>query len=147
MAEESKLPLITLAIIVIVVIAGIAVYSAKNVIEERELQVDATLIIDFENGTTYEYELSSTLPTVYDFLLMAAEEGEFEIEFTEYAGMGIIVDTIDGIGNGIDVDGLDDEDGRWWQFYVNDELAPTSADTTELVDGDIVEWRFEYLVW
>jgi K+-transporting ATPase A subunit len=37
--------------------------------------------------------------------------------------------------------GIDDEDQRWWQYYVNGELGPVAADRQKVNDGDIIEWK------
>ena len=55
---------------------------------------------------------------------------------TEDSSMGAFVTSIDNTANTKDT---------FWMFYVNNELASTSADKFQTKNGDKIEWRFEKL--
>jgi len=112
-----------------------------------EATVTATVVIDFGNGTVMTFgDLTMENASVYDFTLEAANQGGFSVNTTYYEGMGVFIDSIAGVENGIYI-GIGDEDLRWWQYYVNDELGPVAADRLMVNDSDVIEWRFEVPPW
>lgn len=104
-----------------------------------------TVKINYGNGVVDSYPVSTTDEdnSVYDFLILASEKGEFEVGATDYGEWGMFVEEINGVGNGADVEWLDDTDQRWWQYYVNDTLGDVGASFKTVSDGDVIEWRFE----
>jgi hypothetical protein len=54
---------------------------------------------------------------------------------TKDSAYGPYVDTINGVQGGTD--------GKYWAFYVNDELAQVGADAYQTKSGDKIEWKFE----
>lgn len=77
--------------------------------------------------------------TVFLLLQDLAQKRNFKIETSYYEGMGILVESIDRIRNGID--------DKYWQYWVNNELPMVSADKMELKKDDVVEWKFEPIVF
>jgi len=114
-----------------------------------EATVTATVVIDFGNGTILRFEnLTMENATAYDFTLEAANQGGFSIEVeTKYQEeMGILIESIAGVEHGTYI-GTGDEESRWWQYYVNDELGPVAADKLMVNNSDVIEWRFEIPPW
>ncbi len=73
--------------------------------------------------------------TVYRLLLECSEMYGFEVEGTIWQPYdAVFVDSINGLENG---------EGNWWQYYVNGKYGEISSDRKELFDGDRVEWRCE----
>lgn len=73
--------------------------------------------------------------TVFSLLKELAKREGFEVKSTIYKGMGVFVESIDGVKNGIN--------GKYWQYWVNDKLGEVAADKKEIKGGDKIEWRFE----
>jgi hypothetical protein len=77
----------------------------------------------------------TTNNTVYRLLKECAETNGFGIEGTVWEPFdAIFVDSINGLENG---------QGRFWQYYVNEKYGEMSSDRRGLSDGDQVEWRWE----
>ena len=72
---------------------------------------------------------------VFSLLQDLSEKENFKIESKEYKGMGVLVESIDGIKNGTD--------NKYWQYWVNGELPMVAADQKEVKNGDKIEWRFD----
>ncbi len=85
--------------------------------------------IDYGNSTLV---VSSDLTgnTVFDLLNQTAA-----VTFTEYA-YGKFILSINGVENNAN------NNGYFWQYWVNDELAPVAADNYVLSDGDYVLWKY-----
>jgi len=77
--------------------------------------------------------------TVFSLLQDLVQKRNFKIETSHYEGMGVLVESIDGVQNGID--------DKYWQYWVNDELPMVSADNTQVEKEDIIEWRFESIAF
>jgi len=110
--------------------AAISEEIIKQITQERVLY-----IIDRGDGRISSYQI---IPlensTVFSLLKNLAERENFKIETKEYAGMGVLVESIDGVKNGVD--------NKYWQYWVNSELPMVAADKKEVKRGDKVEWKF-----
>jgi len=73
--------------------------------------------------------------TVFSLLQKLAKRENFKLEYTLYERMGVFVETINGTKNG--------EDGKYWQYWVNNKLGEVAADKKNIKGGDEVEWRFD----
>jgi hypothetical protein len=90
---------------------------------------DITLIVDYGNGTVKtreNFELTDYNTTAFDALIKW-----YEIEYTDYGDMGLIVESIDGVGGN-------------WRYSINDEFPGVSAYKYNLKNGDIVKWIFGF---
>ena len=87
------------------------------------------LTIDYGNSTQQIFS-SLTGSTVFDILNETAS-----VSFTQFM-FGKFVIAINGVEN--DANG----NGYFWQYWVNDELAPVAADNYALSDGDQVLWKY-----
>jgi hypothetical protein len=83
------------------------------------------------DGKTTVFNVSTDKTIVGEALqdagLISGEEGQY----------GLYVKTVNGIT-------LDyDKDGMYWAFYINDEMAPTGVDMTEIKPGEVYSFRAE----
>ncbi|MCX6760979.1 MAG: DUF4430 domain-containing protein [Candidatus Nealsonbacteria bacterium] len=72
---------------------------------------------------------------VFSLLEEMSKQENFKIESKEYKGMGLLVESIDGVKNGTD--------NKYWQYWVNGELPMVAADKKEVKNGDKIEWKFD----
>ncbi len=63
-----------------------------------------------------------------------AIDPQLQLITKEYAGLGILVEGLNGRQNGTD--------NKYWQYSVNGVRPAVGADQLKLADGDIVEWDF-----
>ena len=131
-------PLIVVAIVVIVGIAGIFAYN--EFLKPEPALVTATVTIDFGNGTVLTEEIGSDNNTALGVLqsFVGPENVGAEAGF---------VSSIYGVETVEDVPGFEGTDARYWMFYVNGTMPMESAATMEIFDGDIVEFKFEVSSW
>lgn len=87
-------------------------------------------VSDFEGKVT-NFEIHTDKDTVGDALsdlgLIEGEEGAY----------GLYVKVVNGIKADYDTD------GKYWAFYIDDELAPTGADSTAIEEGRVYSFRVE----
>ncbi len=87
------------------------------------------LTIDYGNSSENIYSDLSGL-TVFDILNQTAA-----VTFIEFA-YGKFVISINGVENNAN------QNGFYWQYWVNDELAPIAADNYVLSNDDQVLWKY-----
>lgn len=91
--------------------------------------------IDFGDGKVRTFQIVPTgNSTAFSLLEELAKRENFKVESKVYEGMGIFVESIDGVKNGAD--------NKYWQYWVDSELPMVAADKKEIKKGDRVEWRF-----
>jgi len=95
----------------------------------KKFAANIELTIDYGNSTQRVFS-SLSGDTVFDILNQTTT-----IVFTQYA-YGKFVTSINGVDNNAG------DNGRYWQYWVNGELAPVAADNYLLADGDQVLWRY-----
>ncbi len=83
----------------------------------------------------YLSDKNSKESTVFSELLNYGSKNDVEIKYNNNYDFGVFIESIGGIKNG--------DDGKYWQYYVNDVLGDAAADKKNLNSGDVVEWRFE----
>ncbi len=113
-----------------------AFYVVEKDVNETARKVDVSLIIDFNNGTRWQFNLTleGKNVTVFDALNGAAKQGGFDIKATYYGQFdSYFVDSIAGIGG----------NGKYWLYYVNGNFGDVGADKKVLEEGDLIEWRLE----
>jgi len=105
-------------------------------IKIRKIQQEkVSYIIDKGNGNINSYQIfPSQNSTVFSLLEELAKRENFKVESKVYEGMGVFVESIDGVKNGTE--------NKYWQYWVNGELPPVAADKKEVKKGDKVEWKF-----
>lgn len=101
--------------------------------EQKADIIKAKLSIAFLDEThTYEFE-SDEIKTAFDLLLLAKKNDKITLETKQY-DFGVFVESIDGVANSADF---------VWIYYVNNQSANVGADSHQLKNGDVVEWRYE----
>ena len=97
-----------------------------------EIKFSVLLKIDDGSKEKKEYELSdiSKQTTVFDVL-----KNNANIKYNNNYSYGVFIESINGIKNG--------DDGKYWQYYINDVLGDVAADKKVLKEGNNIEWRFE----
>lgn len=103
-----------------------------NEVESKHINV--TLIITTDEWSI-EYNASTLNNTVFKILKECAEFCNFSIEYEYYESLdAYFITSINGTENG---------DGLYWQYYVNGVYGEIASDKKEIFDGDRIEWRFE----
>ena len=102
---------------------------------KQSAQEKILYIIDFGDGKVKTFQIVPTgNSTAFSLLEELAKRENFKVESKVYEGMGVFVESIDGVKNGAD--------NKYWQYWVNSELPMVAADKKEIKKGDRVEWRF-----
>ena len=96
--------------------------------------IHVRLIIDYQGfAPNEEYRL--LLPPGNQTVFAAMVRANLTLEKTG-SGALVFVEAINGIRNN------QDGNNRWWQFWVDGELAPIGAGSYILAEGVVVEWRY-----
>lgn len=121
------------------ILLGIILYSRISNLPERPpqekfLTSEATLIINFREGKVekFQKEINNKI-TAFELLKEGAEELNLSLK-TESYDMGVFVEAIGDEENG--------QDGKYWLYYVNDEMPMVSVDRQEIKAGDRLEFKF-----
>ena len=88
---------------------------------------DLTLIIDFGNGTVLTFD------NVEGNNVLEVTNATVKVQ-SDWYGNSVFVTSIEGVSS-------DAESGLWWQYWVNDELAPVAANNFLVQDGDVISWK------
>lgn len=119
-----------------------SVVSGPSVSADADKNNGILYIIDAGNGKKiyngiYFLEKSPLSDlNVFTVLEALSEYGKkFDLKYNNNYSYGVFVESIAGIKNG--------DEGKYWQYYVNDKLGEVAADKKEVKAGDNVEWRFE----
>ncbi len=136
---------------IIIIIGGAIIFSnkfwqpiaPKKVIQEEgeglsgkeEIKKEVVLVIDDgeKEQKSFNAEFNKGI-TAFDLLKNKAEESNLNLKTKTY-DIGIFIEAIGDKENG--------QDGKYWLYYVNGELAQVAADKKELNPGDKVEFKFE----
>ncbi|MCD4761162.1 DUF4430 domain-containing protein [bacterium] len=145
MNKNVKKILIGAAILVVAILAGVIYqnYDADNTnelvnkasVEENNLSITTTI----DNGdtqTSFDKKVSSD-NTALDVFNLIIEEDGVVIGTTEY-DFGIMIDSIDGVGEDVD-------DGKYWSFYVNDEMSMVGVSDYVVNDNDQILMKYQAL--
>ncbi len=114
--------------------------STENIDFSKQLVVsspkDALLLIIFEPTDlgTFEAEVKDKM-TAFDLLEQGTKSLNLDLQSKDYGEMGILVEKIGEKKNG--------DDGKYWMYYVNGQMASVAANKQEIKAGDKVEFRFE----
>ncbi|MBZ9572607.1 DUF4430 domain-containing protein [Patescibacteria group bacterium] len=132
-----------LLIIGFVIFLGVILFFGTNFLEKApqaslsEIAQNKVLyIINKGDGETEEYQVAiSKNSTVFSLLKEISQREDFEVSSSFWEGMGVFVESIDGLKNGTE--------DKYWQYFVNDKLGEVAADRRTIKEGDKIEWRFE----
>ncbi|MFX1566544.1 MAG: DUF4430 domain-containing protein [Promethearchaeota archaeon] len=129
MKNHLFLGLLILSTLSILITPNASDYPQAMVTIHGSLAIDIELTIDYGN-TTQQFFSGQVGATVFDILNQTSN-----VTFTQYP-YGKFITSINGIENNAN------NNGRYWQYWVNDELAPVAADNYFLTDGDQVLWKY-----
>ncbi|MBU4369204.1 DUF4430 domain-containing protein [Patescibacteria group bacterium] len=150
MKDHNKRNLSLGLILIIVILIGIWLLffqefnkpvSVEQVKVELEEEIKQELILVINNSEedvrTYVSEFNQGI-TAFDLLKNKAEELDLTLETKTY-DIGVLIETIGDKKNG--------DDGKYWLYYINNEMPMVAADKKELSPGDKVEFKFEEFVF
>jgi hypothetical protein len=136
--------LILIGGVIILTISGWIIFLNKSIeqispegteIFQSEIKLEVNLIID--NGEdlpkTFKTEFQEGL-TVFDLLKEKTEESNIILKTKTY-DFGVLIEAIGDKENG--------EAGKYWLYYVNEEMPMVAADKKEIKPGDKIEFKFE----
>ena len=129
MKKQIYLGLLIISLFCFLAITSVHVTTSANVRIHENHTSNVELTIDYGNTTQHMFSsLSGT--TVFDILNQTSI-----ITFSHYT-YGKFINSINGIENNAN------NNGYYWQYWVNDELAPIAADNYILSNGDQVLWKY-----
>ncbi len=143
--QQSKLIKLFSALMITVALGILGAYGFNQYQDRQNSDVETTqqeevaqesveLIIDY--GGAAEVDTFQAVPvtsgmSVFEVLETAAEENDFELDYTDYGSeLGVFVEGINGYFGG---------DGEWWQFWVNGEYQTVGMSGVTVSDGDTIE--------
>lgn len=132
------MPIAVVAIVVVACVGGIIAY--QEFLKPEPALVTANISINFGNETVLAEEISCDNNTPLG--LLKTFVGEENVEDS-----GGYVTSIYGVRTIADVPELADGADRFWLYYVNGDMPLESAAVYEVVDGDSVEFRFDFSPW
>jgi len=95
----------------------------------------ATLLINYgDKEDNFQVSFNENA-TAFDVLKNKAEEAGLNLKTKIYEGMGVLIEAIGEKENG--------QDGKYWLYYVNEEMPMVSADQLKIKPGDKIEFKFE----
>lgn len=108
--------------------------TTTTVIKPASEQLSVTLKT-FDRTYTLKFQLGTTLLEAMR-QLAARSEQPFMFSGKEYSSLGFFVDEINGIKN-------DPGNGKYWIYYINGQTAQIGISNYKLIQGDIIEWKYE----
>ncbi|MCK4891298.1 MAG: DUF4430 domain-containing protein [Candidatus Pacebacteria bacterium] len=107
-----------------------------NNINDNKEKKDKRLNEEKEHIIFYSYDENKSAPqTVFTELINYGKENDIEIKYNNNYDFGVFIESISKIKNG--------DNGKYWQYYIDDILGDVAADKKILEEGGSVEWRFE----
>ncbi|MCX6785392.1 MAG: DUF4430 domain-containing protein [Candidatus Komeilibacteria bacterium] len=93
-------------------------------------------ILQYASGQADEFQDVELKPgqTVLDVLKEITVKNKIALATKDYQDLGTLVQTIGDKTNG--------QDNKYWQYFVNGELAKVGAGGYQLTGGERVEWKF-----
>ncbi len=95
-------------------------------------EISATITIQ-DDSKTVSIPEGATVLAALEYL--NERDKTLALEIKEYPGLGTLVQGMKGAANGTG--------GKYWQYFVNNEMPQIGADSYIIKDGDTIEWRFE----
>jgi len=108
-------------------------------VSELKSENKVSILLDFGNGKVIlldEVEIieGETLANALEGAL--AREG-LEFQAKDYGGdLGMFIEAIDGVGLG------EEESGKWWQYWVNNQYGRLGVSSYVVTSGDIIYFKF-----
>lgn len=134
--KQSKTKLIlALVIVAILALGALAVYINfnENTAQNTKTQItqDQPAAVSETGRTEITYRAT---PGITSLEQLRQEARDVVVTESEY---GELVDSIEGHKGGTD--------GKYWSFYVNDQMAEVGAGSYIQKEGDTVTWKFQKL--
>ncbi len=115
--------------------SSLEIQKASEAALNEIIQTKVLYLINKGDGEILEYQvMPSTNATVFSLLETFAQRENFELSYKIYPEMGVFIESIDGLKNGVN--------NKYWQYWVNDQLPMVAADKMKVKGGDKVEWKF-----
>lgn len=107
----------------------------ERVVDLKEAKGEVSLIIDFGDNevATYSGVKVEKGETVFDILTNVSVEEGFEVELKKY-DFGYMITKIGD---------KEASDNYFWGYKVNGKQGEVGADKKEVLDGDIIEWKYQ----
>jgi hypothetical protein len=135
----QKLP----AVLLVIGLIGLSFTgTAMTVPEKNEVWVEKSdltsvrITIIGDTWTIADNMVAYPGDTAFSLLKRCSEENEFTVDFTYYEQFDATL--VNSINNAVGGTG-----GKYWQYYVNNELPNVGADKYILSNGDVLTWSFE----
>ncbi len=111
-----------------------AVPSSTPASNETTNLITAKLLVNTEEYST----LTPPSSTLYDFMKLLAADSKkpFLAEYKNYPGMGMFVESINGVKN-------DNQTQTYWIYYINGAVAKIGISQYIVQPNDIITWKFE----
>ena len=98
--------------------------------------INTSLTIDYGDGKIDTYNIETSNATVFSVLMKASEVYNFSVTTKSFnQNQSYYIDSINSVTNG--------DDGKYWMYYLNGNYGQVGADMQPVVDGDVIEWKFE----
>ena len=114
------------------------IQDLENSFQREEKEITASLMIDFSDGRIIvcNNQKLAQDQSVFDLLKICSQNSKnpFELKYEIHPEWGAFVKRIGDKENG--------QEGKYWQYWVNNEYAKVGASSFRLKNGDIVEWKF-----
>lgn len=108
-----------------------------NLQEEVQPAVQTVVyILQFSDTEVNEFQdvAIKANQTVLDVLKEVTAKNNIALATKDYKDLGALVERIG--------DKTNDQDNKYWQYFVNGELAKVGASSFKLTGGERVEWKF-----
>ena len=137
---RKSIPAVLVALILVIVSFTGCISNSSEQGDPKEVVDNVSMRITSSKWNVSYEDVTTSNVTVADFLFECAEYYDFTVEGDYYASYdSYFIESINDLENGID--------GKYWQYYVNDEFANVGCSKYYLNGSDVVEWRFEEPRW
>ena len=139
--EKKKISLVSIVMLVFGLLIAIFFIISANTVSEDDRYIGTGVDPNFSGAVnelltiTYSFDKDDKESTVFSGLLSYGRNNNIVIDYNNNYSYGVFIESIDGVENG--------DDGKYWQYYIDDTLGDLAADKKILKDGSVVEWRFE----
>ncbi|MDP2656407.1 MAG: DUF4430 domain-containing protein [bacterium] len=107
--------------------------AIQETMQDTQQENEVSFIIDgLYQGKQVSFLENETILDVMKTLNI--QDPQVQLSTKEYAGLGTLIDGINGVTNGTD--------GKYWQYKVNGVMPQIGADAYILNKGDQIEWFF-----
>ena len=135
----QKLPVVMVTIVIIgLAFTGTATQIPRNseIWLEKADATSVQIVMIGDSWTLEDHIVVTADETVFSLLERTLSRHDMTFEYTYYQDFDAnLIDMIHTTHNG--------DEGKYWQYWVDDELPMVGADHFDIENGMTVEWRFE----